>query len=178
MVTEPVAYPLSYLLDNYKMKWQVPGMLEIKLILLQIMEGLHFLHNNMKMVHLNISPENIYITKTGGVKIAGFNCLTTCSPGSSTWVNFLYNPYMSGQLALAPNLRFSSPEVCGERQVSFASDLYSIGLLIFYMLKMDEGKEPYALKMETAYSSGSHGSACTWMAWTLETDLWDYPFDL
>ena len=84
MVTEPIAYPLSYLLDNYKMERNVPGMLEIKLILLQIMEGVHFLHNNMKNVHLGLCPENIYITKSGQVKIAGFSCMTSCTPGSTT----------------------------------------------------------------------------------------------
>ena len=71
-VTEPVEYPLSYLLDNYKVERKIPGLLEVKLILLQILEGVHFLHNNAGMVHLNLSPENIYLTKHGRVKIGGF----------------------------------------------------------------------------------------------------------
>lgn len=33
-VTEPVAYSLSYLFDNYKMKGNIPGGIEVKLILL------------------------------------------------------------------------------------------------------------------------------------------------
>lgn len=33
-VTEPVEYPLSYLLDNYKTKHLIPGTLDIKLIIL------------------------------------------------------------------------------------------------------------------------------------------------
>ena len=62
--------------------------------------------------------------------------------------------------------------------MSFASDIYSIGLLIFYMIKMDEGKDPYVLKMDTAYSSGSHTGACTRMINTLETEISGYPYDL
>jgi hypothetical protein len=33
-VTEPVEYPLSFLLDNYKVRGFIPGLLEIKLIML------------------------------------------------------------------------------------------------------------------------------------------------
>ena len=47
-VTEPVAYPLSFLFDNYKMRRYIPGGIEVKLILLQILEAIHFLHNNAK----------------------------------------------------------------------------------------------------------------------------------
>jgi SCY1-like protein 2 len=64
-VTEPVLFPLSYLFDNYKMKKHIPGGIEIKLILLQILEALHFLHINAKRVHCMLSPDNVYITKEG-----------------------------------------------------------------------------------------------------------------
>lgn len=74
-VTEPVAYPLSYLFDNYQLKGLIPGSIEIKLILLQIMEAVHFLHNNAKWFHLMLNPENIYITNEGWVKVGGMNCL-------------------------------------------------------------------------------------------------------
>lgn len=41
--------------------------------MLELMEAVHFLHNTAKILHMNISPENIYITKEGRVKLAGFN---------------------------------------------------------------------------------------------------------
>lgn len=72
-ITEPVDYSLAFLLDNYKMKNSLPGELEAKLILLELMEAIHFLHNTAKLAHLSISPENIYITKSGKVKIGGFS---------------------------------------------------------------------------------------------------------
>lgn len=71
-ITEPVEYSLAFLLDNYKMKNSLPGELETKLIMLELMEAIHFLHNTAKLCHLNISPENIYITRDGKVKLAGF----------------------------------------------------------------------------------------------------------
>lgn len=72
IITERVAYSLAYLQDNYKMKRSVPGTLEIKMLILEVMEAIHFLHNNAKMAHLGISPENIYITPDGKVRMAGF----------------------------------------------------------------------------------------------------------
>lgn len=43
--------------------------MDIKLIMLQIIEGLSFLHNDAKMVHLNLSPDNIYVTVEGKIKV-------------------------------------------------------------------------------------------------------------
>jgi serine/threonine protein kinase len=38
------------------------SIMDVKLIMLQIIEGLSFLHNDAKIVHLNLSPDNIYVT--------------------------------------------------------------------------------------------------------------------
>ena len=37
------------------------------------MEGLNFLHNTAKTIHMSLSPENIYVTKEGKLKIGGLN---------------------------------------------------------------------------------------------------------
>lgn len=91
-ITEPVEYSLAFLLDNYKMKNSLPGELESKLIMLELMEAVHFLHNTAKIVHLNISPENVYITKEGKVKLAGFSCCREAKD-SSIPVDFTYTTY-------------------------------------------------------------------------------------
>ena len=41
---------------------------EIKYGLLQISEGLTFIHNSAKMLHRNISPESILINEQGAVQ--------------------------------------------------------------------------------------------------------------
>ena len=46
--------------------------LEIKYGLLQITESLAFLHNDMKLVHRNISPQSVIINKSGAWKLCGF----------------------------------------------------------------------------------------------------------
>lgn len=45
----------------------------MKCQILELMEGINFLHANAKTVHLNLSPEHIYFTKEGKVKIAGLH---------------------------------------------------------------------------------------------------------
>jgi SCY1-like protein 2 len=79
--TEPVVASLSNLLGNYE---RMPNPLpldlkehsfidiEIKYGLLQIAEGLSYLHNSEQMMHGNVSPNNIIITKRGTWKLAGF----------------------------------------------------------------------------------------------------------
>ena len=43
---------------------------------MQIVEGLAFLHNDVKLVEGNITPSNIILTKDGHWKLAGFNFST------------------------------------------------------------------------------------------------------
>jgi SCY1-like protein 2 len=71
-ITEPVAYSLACLTKDI-MRDKIPSMLEVKCIVLEIMEALNFMHQNAKCVHGGISPENLYLTKGGKVKIAGLN---------------------------------------------------------------------------------------------------------
>jgi serine/threonine protein kinase len=72
-VTEPIEFNLSSLVFDQGKKEFIPGDLEIKCMTLEIMEGLNFLHSNAKTIHANISPENIFITKEGRLKLGGFN---------------------------------------------------------------------------------------------------------
>jgi SCY1-like protein 2 len=78
-ITEPVEFSLACLLeakaggakDNLMAK--IPSELETKCMMLELLETLNFLHQNAKCVHGGISPESIFVTETGKVKIAGFN---------------------------------------------------------------------------------------------------------
>ena len=51
----------------------IPGDLETKCLALELLEGLNFLQNNAKMIHMNLAPENVYITADGKLKIGGLN---------------------------------------------------------------------------------------------------------
>lgn len=55
------------------MKDKIPGDLEIKCLMLELLEGLNFLHSSAKTIHMALAPEHIYVTKEGRLKIAGLN---------------------------------------------------------------------------------------------------------
>jgi len=41
---------------------------------------------------------------------------------------------MGGYLALAPNLRFCAPEIPNESKCGYASDIFSLGCVIYYLV--------------------------------------------
>jgi len=45
------------------LKDKIPTVLEIKLMFLDLLEVLNFMHLNAKCVHGSLAPENIFITK-------------------------------------------------------------------------------------------------------------------
>lgn len=51
--------------------------IEIKYGLLQITEALTFVHNTMQLIHRNVCPSNIVITKRGTWKLFGFELVGT-----------------------------------------------------------------------------------------------------
>lgn len=77
-VTEPVEFSLACLADNSNdhLRDKVPTKLEIKILVLELFEAINFLHMNAKQIHCGISPENLYVTKSGKIKVGGFNFST------------------------------------------------------------------------------------------------------
>uniref|UniRef100_A0A8C0RLU6 SCY1 like pseudokinase 2 n=1 Tax=Canis lupus familiaris TaxID=9615 RepID=A0A8C0RLU6_CANLF len=88
--TEPVFASLANVLGNWE---NLPSPVspdikeynlydvETKYGLLQVSEGLSFLHSSVKMVHGNITPENIILNKSGAWKIMGFDfCVSSTNP--------------------------------------------------------------------------------------------------
>jgi hypothetical protein len=55
------------------LKDKIPTVLEIKLMFLDLLEVLNFMHLNAKCVHGSLAPENIFITKQGKLKLGGLN---------------------------------------------------------------------------------------------------------
>ncbi|RUS85529.1 hypothetical protein EGW08_006737, partial [Elysia chlorotica] len=96
---------------------------EIKHGLLQILEGLGFLHSDAKMIHRNICPSSIVLAKNGTWKLAGCEFVQQAVNVTDQTVN---TPPEA-----QPNLDFMAPEyeithLCGP-----ASDMFSFGVLMF-----------------------------------------------
>ena len=72
-VSEPVEYNLSSLITDTTKRDMIPSEVDLKCLVLELMECINFLHANAKTIHLNIAPEHIYVTKDGKLKVAGLN---------------------------------------------------------------------------------------------------------
>jgi serine/threonine protein kinase len=85
--------------------------------------GLALLHQK-QIVHMDLKPENVMITKSGQVKIIDL--------GISLSLNQRKKTSDSEGVILGTPL-YMSPEQCGEEKITYRSDLYSLGV-IFYEL--------------------------------------------
>ena len=125
----------SYTLSN----WVESGntsKLEIKLMITQLGKVLMFLHENAKVIHSYLSPENIYITLDGKLKVSGLQFSITDPSVGGAEINF---NRMS--LAAQPTLKFFAPEIIVNNLAYYNSDIFSVGAIIYYMLKVNK-KEP------------------------------------
>lgn len=134
-VTEPVFQSLSNILGNFtnmppsaeaNLKPFNFHEIEIKYGLIQVMEGLQFLHSDMKMIHRNIGPESVVLNVEGGWKLFGFDyCAILSGEGGQTTVQ----PYVPKQrnILLQPSLDYAAPEWIIDGNPVCASDIYSLG---------------------------------------------------
>ncbi|KAK2586480.1 hypothetical protein KPH14_010749 [Odynerus spinipes] len=100
--------------------------IEIKYGLLQITEALLFLHGNLKILHRNVCPSNIIITKRGTWKLAGFEFAENINE-----IPLTIQPWTSKTSKMAqPNLDYIAPEIQQNKLGSCSSDMYSLGMTI------------------------------------------------
>ena len=119
--------PLPEALQGFKM-YDV----EIKYGLLQISEGLSFLHTSARMLHRNICPESIVINEQGAWKISGLDYCLGNSSGPGTEPVWPVPEYDHGQPPeLFPDLDFTAPEYSSLETASPAADMFSYGMLVF-----------------------------------------------
>lgn len=144
--TEPVFASLANVLGQTTNMPQPANMsdykfydIEIKYGLLQISEGLAFLHNDMKLLHKNISPESVIINSQGAWKIFGLDfCIhNTSSPNNPPNYPFEdYNPTLPS--VCQPNVDYLAPECITLQKHSAASDMFSLGMLAFTLSSPDK----------------------------------------
>lgn len=82
------------------------------------------------VVHRDIKPDNIMLTKQGGVKVVDFGIAKVDDPDSKLTA--------TGMMVGTPN--YISPEVCLGQDVDARSDIFSLGIVFFEMLA---GETPF-----------------------------------
>lgn len=160
-VTEPFDFNLASIATDFSKKDLVPSEIDLKCILLELIEIVNFLHTNTKSIHLNVAPEHLYINKEGKMKLAGLNFIkqfTSADPVPAQLDGFL----KVGETSLVPNLRFAAPEVSSQAQmVSAQADIFSIGCLTYYLVALNQGlKDPYLIKLSDSTSTAQHRTEC------------------
>ncbi|XP_022248473.1 SCY1-like protein 2 [Limulus polyphemus] len=104
--------------------------IEIRYGLLQLTEGLSFLHYSCKLIHRNVCPQSIIINKRGTWKLAGLEFTEKCDETGTT--NAVpCQPFTSKLPKMGqPDLDFTAPEIQNSSTCSPYSDMFSLGLLI------------------------------------------------
>ena len=101
-----------------------PKLDEIKIIFYQIFNCVNFMHKEYKISHNNLNPFNIFINTNGFVKISGFNFISQFND------SYKIDKKMS---EINQNIQFLSPEILKNQKINQNSDLFSIGLIMYYL---------------------------------------------
>lgn len=145
--TEPVFASLSNVLgDHHNVAGNAAQALtkfelhpvEIKCGLLQLAEALAFLHNDAKILHRNICPDAVVINKEGSWKVFGFDYCATNAANAGAEPSWPFRPFNPTYHVLTqPSLDYMSPEQIVQSSHSPASDLYSLGILIYTLFSVN-----------------------------------------
>ena len=101
-----------------------------------VASGLHYAHEKrgldgrpLEIVHRDVTPQNIILTREGGIKLVDVGIAKATNRLTSTGFGTL-----KGKLA------YMSPEQCRSEQVDRRSDIYSLGIILF---ELTTGKRLY-----------------------------------
>ena len=116
-------------------KIELPINLEISLFIAsKICEGLEYAHNltdlhgiSLNIIHRDISPQNIFITYDGNVKIIDFGIAKATTQTTKTQVGIV-----KGKLA------YMSPEQAEGKRIDKRSDIFAAGILLYEMITRKE----------------------------------------
>lgn len=131
--TEPVSNTLST--TNVKKLDD----LTIQKGLLEIGKALHFLHSNCSIIHFNLQPLSIFISSLGDWKLSGFKFLQNLNEISPQERDNFYIMEFSPVAFTNINLNFAAPELLLDhlQKLGFHNDMFSLGLLIYYLYNDD-----------------------------------------
>ena len=93
---------------------QVLGM-----ITFQFLQGLNYLHKELKVIHRDIKPSNILLNRNGEVKIADFGVsgkMESSIDGKTSWVG---------------TVQYMSPERFNGGKYYYDTDIWSLGLTLY-----------------------------------------------
>ncbi|XP_075712820.1 SCY1-like protein 2 isoform X2 [Rhinoderma darwinii] len=127
---------------------------ETKYGLLQVSEGLSFLHSSVKMIHSNLTPENIILNKSGAWKIMGFDFFNSSVNPSEQETRYVCKEWDPNLPSLClPNPEYLAPEYILSVSCDPVSDMYSLGVIIHAVY--NKGKTIFEVNKQDIYKSFS-----------------------
>lgn len=101
-------------------------------ILCSVVEALHYLHSNLKVIHRDVKPSNILINRLGNVKMCDFGISAYLVNSVAKTVDAGCRPYMAPERI--------DVESNQKNNYDIRSDVWSLGIS---MIEMATGKFPY-----------------------------------
>jgi serine/threonine-protein kinase len=108
----------------------IPARLEL---FLDVCSAVHFAHQNL-IVHRDLKPANILVTRAGSPKLLDFGIAKILDPDKT-------EPALT-VMARPMTPQYASPEQLQGKQVTTASDIYALGVLLYILLT---GRSPYGV---------------------------------
>jgi serine/threonine protein kinase len=102
----------------------------------QVCAAVYHAHQNL-IVHRDLKPSNILVTKDGEPKLLDFGIAKLLNPELTAHT---MAPTATGIRLMTPN--YASPEQIRGKNITTASDIYSLGVLLYHLLT---GHHPYRL---------------------------------
>lgn len=100
----------------------------------KIAAAVEYAHRNL-VVHRDIKPSNILVNESGEPKLLDFGIAKFID---STGLKYAIAPTREGNAAMTPE--FASPEQVRDEPITTATDIYSLGILLYILLS---GRRPY-----------------------------------
>jgi len=106
---------------------------EVKSIFIQVLDAVGYVHEN-ELVHRDIKPSNFMVDKKGKVKLMDFGIAKNTNTSSSEYTQTGTGMQMGTPMYMSPE------QVKSTKEVTAASDIYSLGVVLWQLVM---AKKPY-----------------------------------
>ena len=126
-------------IDEYCRERRLPAAARLELFL-QVTKAIAFAHRSL-VLHRDLKPSNILVTSEGEVRVLDFGIAKLLELGQTEETD------LTQCAGRAFTLDYASPEQIAGRPLTVASDVYSLGIVLYELLT---GVRPYALNPKSA----------------------------